>query len=93
MLSLGCATTSAAARWRPDLVIMPRAGGVGLLECHQLHVAVEAVRVAARVALEDAPGSLFTRRIRAIRGPSSARSTCRSLKTETAAKGTRAHGV
>ena len=59
VLSLGSANTSEAARRHADLVIKPRAEGVGLLEFHQLDVAVEAGRVAARAALEDAPGSLF----------------------------------
>ena len=60
VLSLGSANTSEAARRHADLVIKPRAEGVGLLEFHQLDVAVEAGRVAAQAALEDAPGSLFT---------------------------------
>jgi EmrB/QacA subfamily drug resistance transporter len=59
VLSLGSANTSEAARRHADLVIKPRAEGVGLLEFHQLDLAVEAGRVAARAALEDAPGSLF----------------------------------
>jgi hypothetical protein len=41
-------------------VIKPRAEGVGLLEFHQLDVAVEAGRPAARAALDDAPGSTVT---------------------------------
>jgi len=59
VLTLGSANTSEAARRHADLVIKPRAEGVGLLEFHQLDVAVEAGRVAARAALEDPPGSLF----------------------------------
>jgi predicted acylesterase/phospholipase RssA len=60
VLSLGSANTSEAARRHADLVIKPHAEGVGLLEFHQMDVAVEAGRVAARAALEDAPGSLFS---------------------------------
>ncbi len=60
VLSLGSANTSEAARRHADLVIKPRAEGVGLLEFHQLDAAVEAGRVAARAALEDAPGSLLS---------------------------------
>jgi predicted acylesterase/phospholipase RssA len=60
VLSLGSANTSEAARRHADLVVKPYADGVGLLEFHQLDVAVEAGRAAARAALEDAPGSLFS---------------------------------
>ena len=42
-----------------DLVIKPRAEGVGLLEFHQLDAAREAGRAAAREALEQAPALLF----------------------------------
>lgn len=59
VLLLGSFNTSEAARRHADLVIKPRAEGVGLLEFHQLDTAVEAGRVAARAALEDAPDSLF----------------------------------
>ncbi len=59
VLLLGSSNTSEAARRHADLVIKPRAEGVGLLEFHQLDTAVEAGRVAARAALEDAPSSLF----------------------------------
>jgi len=41
-----------------DLVIKPRAPGVGLLEFHQLDAAREAGRVAAREALQNAPPAL-----------------------------------
>jgi NTE family protein len=60
VLSLGSANTSEAARRHADLVIKPRVEGIGLLEFHQLDVAVEAGRVAARAGLQDAPGSLFS---------------------------------
>ncbi|HUO73144.1 MAG TPA: MFS transporter [Solirubrobacteraceae bacterium] len=59
VLLLGSSNTSEAARRHADLVIKPRAEGVGLLEFHQLEAAVEAGREAARTALADAPGSLF----------------------------------
>ena len=59
VLLLGSSNTSEAARRHADLVIKPRAEGVGLLEFHQLDTAVEAGRVAARAALDDAPSSLF----------------------------------
>jgi predicted acylesterase/phospholipase RssA len=52
---LGSANTS----WHPDLVIEPRAVGVGLLEFHQIDAAREAGRVAAREAIERADGWLF----------------------------------
>jgi NTE family protein len=52
VLLLGSANTSDAARRHADLVIKPRAEGVGLLEFHQLDAAREAGRTAAREALE-----------------------------------------
>jgi predicted acylesterase/phospholipase RssA len=58
LLLLGSNNTSAAARRHADLVIEPRAAGVGLLEFHQLDTAREAGRAAAREALERAPASL-----------------------------------
>ncbi|HLJ04419.1 MAG TPA: DHA2 family efflux MFS transporter permease subunit [Solirubrobacteraceae bacterium] len=51
VLLLGSANTSDAARRHADLVIKPRADGVGLLEFHQLDAAREAGRTAAREAL------------------------------------------
>ncbi len=51
---LGSSNTSEAARRHADLVIKPRAEGVGLLEFHQLDAAREAGRIAAREALEKA---------------------------------------
>ena len=59
VLLLGSANTSEAARRHADLVIKPRAEGVGLLEFHQLDVAREAGRAAARATLEAAPDGLF----------------------------------
>ena len=59
MLLLGSANTSEAARRHADLVIKPRAEGVGLLEFHQLDAAREAGRAAAREALEHAPAGLW----------------------------------
>ena len=59
VLLLGSANTSEAARRHADLVIKPRAEGVSLLEFHQIDVAREAGRAAAREALEEAPRSLF----------------------------------
>jgi NTE family protein len=58
LLLLGSEDTSAAARRHADLVIEPRAQGVGLLEFGQLDTAREAGRVAAREALERTPASL-----------------------------------
>jgi predicted acylesterase/phospholipase RssA len=52
VLLLGSANTSDAARRHADLVIKPRAEGVGLLEFHQLEAARKAGRAAAREALE-----------------------------------------
>jgi NTE family protein len=59
VLLLGSANTSDAARRHADLVIKPRAEGVGLLEFTQLDAAREAGRAAAREALERAPATLF----------------------------------
>jgi NTE family protein len=59
VLLLGSANTSEAARRHADLVIRPRGEGVSLLEFHQIDVARAAGRVAAREALETAPGILF----------------------------------
>jgi predicted acylesterase/phospholipase RssA len=58
LLLLGSENTSAAARRHADLVIRPRAEGVGLLEFGSLDTAREAGRAAARQALERAPDSL-----------------------------------
>ncbi len=52
VLLLGSTNTSESARRHADLVIKPRAEGVGLLEFHQIDAAREAGRVAAREALE-----------------------------------------
>ena len=54
VLLLGSSNTSETARRHADLVIKPRAEGVGLLEFHQLDAAREAGRIAAREALEQA---------------------------------------
>ena len=59
VLLLGSANTSESARRHADLVIRPRAEGVGLLEFHQLDAAREAGRAAAREALEHAPAGLW----------------------------------
>jgi NTE family protein len=59
VLLLGSSSTSESARLHADLTIKPRAEGVGLLEFHQIDVAREAGRVAARDALERVPASLF----------------------------------
>jgi NTE family protein len=59
VLLLGSENTSEAARRHADLVIRPRAEGVGLLEFYQLDTARDAGRAAARMALERAPAGLF----------------------------------
>ena len=59
VLLLGSANTSEAVRRHADLVIKPRAEGVGLLEFHQLDAAREAGRAAAREALEATPAGLW----------------------------------
>jgi NTE family protein len=58
LLLLGSENTAQAARRHADLVIRPRAEGVGLLEFDQLEEAREAGRVAARAALERGPAGL-----------------------------------
>jgi NTE family protein len=58
LLLLGSENTSKSAQRHADLVIKPRAAGVGLLDFDQLDTAREAGRVAAREALERAPASL-----------------------------------
>jgi len=58
LLLLGSENTAQAARRHADLVIRPRAEGVGLLEFGQLDTAREAGRLAARSALQGAPASL-----------------------------------
>jgi predicted acylesterase/phospholipase RssA len=60
VLLLGSANTSEAARRHADLVVKPRAEGVGLLEFHQLDAAREAGRTAALEALAQAPAALFS---------------------------------
>ena len=60
VLLLGSENTSNAARRYADLIIKPRADGVGLLEFHQLDAAREAGRIAAREALARRPAALFT---------------------------------
>ncbi len=59
VLLLGSADTSDAARRHADIVIKPRAEGVGLLEFHQLDAARAAGRAAAREALETVPPELW----------------------------------
>jgi predicted acylesterase/phospholipase RssA/CRP-like cAMP-binding protein len=59
VLLLSSANTSDAARRHADLVINPRAEGVGLHEFTQIDAAREAGRAAARKALEQAPVALF----------------------------------
>jgi EmrB/QacA subfamily drug resistance transporter len=59
VLLLGSSNTSQAAREHADILIKPRAEGVGLLEFHQLDTAREAGRLAAREALETGLGELF----------------------------------
>jgi NTE family protein len=58
LLLLGSQNTSQAARQHADLVIRPRAEGIGLFEFASLDAAREAGRVAAREVLERAPASL-----------------------------------
>ena len=58
LLLLGSKNTAEAARRHADLVITPRAEGVGLLEFDQLDTARETGRAAAREALERASASL-----------------------------------
>jgi NTE family protein len=54
VLLLGSQNTSESARRHANLIIRPRAEGIGLLEFHQLDAAREAGRIAAREALEQA---------------------------------------
>ena len=58
LLLLGSQKTAHAAQRHADLVIRPRAEGVGLLEFGQLDTAREAGRAAAREALKRAPAGL-----------------------------------
>ena len=58
LLLLGAQNTARAAQRHADLVIRPRAEGVGLLEFASLDTAREAGRAAARQALERAPAGL-----------------------------------
>jgi NTE family protein len=58
LLLLGSQNTAEAARRHADLVIRPRAEGVGLLHFGSLDAAREAGRVAAREALESASAGL-----------------------------------
>jgi NTE family protein len=53
VLLLGSSNTTEASRRHADLVISPRAPGVGLLEFHQIDAAREAGRAAAWAALEE----------------------------------------
>ncbi len=56
---LASSNTAQASRKYANLVIEPRAPGVGLLEFHQMDAAVEAGRRATEAALEAAPAELF----------------------------------
>ena len=58
VLLLGSENTSEAARRHADLLIKPRAGGIGLLEFHQLDTAREVGRAATREALERVSAGL-----------------------------------
>ena len=57
VLLLGSESTSDSARRYADMIIKPRAEGVGLLEFHQIDGAREAGRVAAREALARLDGA------------------------------------
>jgi NTE family protein len=59
VLLLSSSDTAAAARRHADWTITPRTHGVGLLEFHQMDAAIEAGRVAAREALDQAPTGVF----------------------------------
>ncbi len=59
VLLLGSSNTSEAARRHADLVIKPRAEGVGLLEFHQIDAARDAGRAAALEALEQEASALL----------------------------------
>jgi len=67
LLLLGSQNTTEAARRHADLVITPRAEGVGLFEFDQLDTAREVGRAAAREALERAPASLLADPARPLR--------------------------
>jgi hypothetical protein len=60
VLLLGRTNTSDAARRHADLVMRPRADGVGTLESDQIDAAREAGRAAAREAPEAAPDALWS---------------------------------
>ena len=77
VLLLGSANTSQSGR-QADLVIRPQAVGVGLLEFHQLDVAREAGRAAAREALD--------RRRRASSGGCSSEQDCGDRSSATVAE-------
>ena len=59
LVLLGSVDTAEAARRHADLVVLPEDDGVGLLEFHMLDAMRAAGRRAARLALQDAPASLF----------------------------------
>ena len=59
LVLLGSIDTTEAARRHADLVVLPDDDGVGLLEFHMLDAMRAAGRRAARLALQDAPASLF----------------------------------
>jgi predicted acylesterase/phospholipase RssA len=59
LVLLGSVDTAEAARRHADLVILPEDDGVGLFEFHMLDTMRESGRRAARVALANAPPSLF----------------------------------
>ncbi len=70
VLLLGSSNTSEAARRHADLVIKPRAEGVGLLEFHQLEAAARpaapppgrrSTRLPARCSADGAPGVVIPR--------------------------------
>jgi EmrB/QacA subfamily drug resistance transporter len=67
LLLLGSQNTTEEARRHADLVITPRAEGVGLFEFDQLDTAREVGRAAAREALERAPASLLADPARPLR--------------------------
>lgn len=54
-ITVGSADTVEAARLHADVVIQPQVEGVGMLDWRELERVVDAGRVAARSALEDAP--------------------------------------
>jgi predicted acylesterase/phospholipase RssA len=59
VLFSGSSNTSDAARRHADVIVKPRAAGIGLFEWHQIDRAVESGRAAAREALERAPSTIF----------------------------------